>query len=434
MLLEPERADEVADLIRPEDFYRPAHRMIYAAVCELRREGREIDPVLVGETLEAKGQLAEVGGYEYLNEVFEAVPHGAHAKSYAEIVREKSLLRQAQFACGDCIRECSAPGVEVEGVIGETESKLHAILERQAGATVSDIKTLLFDTIDRIGQGQASGLPSGYDDIDKLTRGFHGGSLIVLAARPSVGKTALAVRMAVNVAKSGAGVLVFSLEQTAAEISERIISIESHTSVDAMRAPHASDELRDKLLMNASIVSQWPLWIDDAPGRNASTIAACARIYVRRYGVRFVVIDYLQLIQPADIKVQREQQVAQITRQLKLLARTLDVPVLVLAQLNRQVTLRTDKTPQLSDLRESGAIEQDADVVLMLDRPALYAARAEDAQEPQSEAGEAWLYVRKNRNGKTDRVPLFFDGPTMEFRPGAYADDGFGGEYQREYR
>lgn len=418
MLLEPERADEVAELIRAEDFYRPANRMIYAAICELRSKGREIDPVLVGETIDGKGQLDEIGGYEYLHEAFEAVPHGAHARHYATIVREKSLLRQAQFACSDCIRECSIPGAEVEAIVGQTEGRLHTIIERRTGAVVTDIKTLLMDAMDAMNSGRSFGLRTGFDRLDKLLFGWQPGTLCVLAGRPGCGKTALAIRCLLDVAKQGAPGVFFSLEQSRLEVSERVLAMESGVALSCMKQTSRSDEINERLMMNAAIVSEWPVHVDDRPGQSLQAIMSIARLQQRRHGIRFVLIDYLQLIEAADRSIPREQQVAEISKGLKRLARQLEVPVIVLAQMNRQVMARADKRPQLSDLRESGAIEQDADVVMFLDRPWIH--------DPEQDASRATLIIAKHRNGECGDVPLQFEGPTMRFREGTLEGEYLG--------
>lgn len=417
MLLEPERADEVADLIRPEDFYRPAHRMIYAAICDLRSKGLEVDAVLVGEALEAKGQIEDVGGYEYLEKVFHAVPHGLYAASYAQIVREKALLRQAMFASSDCIRECSIPGAEVEPIIGETEQRLHSILERQSGEVETRLSVLLCNAMAAISEGKSFGLATGFDRLDKLLNGWQPGSVYVLAARPSAGKTALVIRCLMNVAKDGAPVLFFSLEQSALEVSERILSMESGIACTRLKsASLLSEEDRERVMMNSQVMADWPVEIDDTPGRSLQAIASAARRLQRQRGLKLIAVDYLQLIEPADKKVQREQQVAEISRGLKRLARELKVPVICLAQMNRAVVNRDDKRPRLGDLRESGAIEQDADAVLFLHSPWVF-----DDQDPRT---SATLIVAKQRNGQCGDVPLSFDAPTMRFRPGT-----FDGEY-----
>lgn len=420
MLMDPNRIDEVTDFVAKEDFFSPECRIAFEAITFLRSKHKPIDEVTVTDHLQAKGQLAEIGGGEFLVQCIEKLPHAAHAAHYATTIREKALRRATIFACVDGIRGAEDEMREIDTVIGAVETELHATLERQTGSADTSIGGMLLDAVNRIGAGKTFGITSGFPDLDKLTNGWQPGSLNVLAARPSVGKTALAIRMLMNAARARIPVTFFSLEQSELEVADRILSMESHIPLEEMHRNHKSEDMLDRLNMNSSAIAEFPVQIDATPGRTIQTIAAVARLLLRKHKTRLIVVDYLQLVTPIDRRTPREQQVAEISRGLKMMAKELGVAIICLAQLNRQITLRADKTPQISDLRESGSIEQDADVVMMIDRPRSY-----DDMAPEN---EATLFVRKNRNGKTGDVKLFWDGPTMEFKSVSYMTPP-GGQY-----
>lgn len=417
LLLEPDMLDELADTVRPGDFYLSGNGLIFDTIQTLRSKGKAVDAVLVLEALEARQESGGENFADRLEEYLSKVPHAAHAKHYAEIIREKALRRQAIFAAGDLLRECYRDeSGDIDDLISTTESKLHSVLERKASSTGDmSVSSILLRVMERIGSGKTFGLDSGFGDLDRMTCGFQDGALYILAARPSVGKTAFAIRLLLNVAKHGSPVFFASLEQGDTEVAERMLSMESGISVEAMRQKNPGEAVCDKLLQTSSMLSDWKVLIDENSSRTISGISSMARLMVRKFGVRFVVVDYLQLILPTDSKANREQQVAAISRGLKLMAKSLKVPVVCLAQLNRQVETRSEKRPKLSDLRESGAIEQDADVVLLLDRPATYDG---DVANNPAQRPMAKLIVAKHRNGKTGDVDLVFDEPTMNFRPG----------------
>jgi replicative DNA helicase len=420
LLIEPNRVDEVADFVSKEDFYLPECRMVFEAIVHMRSKHKPIDDVTLADYLQAKGKLEEIGGVEFLAQCAEKLPHAAHAVTYAETIREKALRRATVSACIDGIIGAEDELREIDAVIGTVEGKLHDTLERQTGMLDTSIEGMLLDAINRIGAGTTFGVTSGFEDLDKLTNGFQPGSFNVLAARPSVGKTALAIRMLLHAARAKVPVTFFSLEQSEIEVAERILSMEAHVSLDEMRKNYQSEDMLDRLNMNASAASQYPVQIDATPGRTVQTIASVTRLLQRKHKTRLVVVDYLQFIEPFDRRVPREQQVSVISRGLKNLAKELKLAIICLAQLNRQIELRTDKTPQLSDLRESGSIEQDADLVMMIDRPRSY--------DPMADEHEATLYIRKHRNGKTGEVKLYWDGPTMEYRSASYLTPP-GGQY-----
>ncbi len=430
--------DEIADSLRAEHFYLDAHRRIFQAINDLRESGvHGLDAVTVGEALARRNELNEVGGVEGLLEILRGVPHAAHARYYADIVREKWMLRRLIYACTEILRESYDEAEDPQDLLAKAEQSIFQIVEQQESGQQIELRDILLDTFDRINdrlqnQGSISGLTTGFSDLDQKTNGLQPSELIILAARPSMGKTALVVNMAEAVAvhahatwserirrdelegrphpvgqHSTGGALIFSLEQSKVELAERFLCIRARLQVHKLRKGDLNEDERDLLLRVSSELSELPLYIDDQPGRSMSQISAIARRLRRRVHIGLVIIDYLQLIEPEDKRAPREQQIAQITRRLKFLAKELQIPVIALAQLNRGVETRDDKRPRLADLRESGAIEQDADIVMFLHRPEMY--------EEDDRPGEAELIVAKHRSGPTGIVPLAFSKESMRF-------------------
>jgi len=319
------------------------------------------------------------------------------------------------YACTDILKDCYDPSVDTEKLLGTAESKVFNILKGQDGEQKLEIRDILMDAFDRIQErfendSAVSGISTGFTDLDEKTNGFQEAELIILAARPSMGKTALVCNIAQAVARiEQKSVLFFSLEQSKVELAERFLSIHCEINGKSLRAGQLSDDEYDRLMRGSSELSELPLYIDDKPGRTMSQIAAIARRVDRQReaGLGLIVIDYLQLVEPEDKQQPREQQIAQISRRLKFLAKDLAVPVMALAQLNRGVELREDKRPKLADLRESGAIEQDADLVMFLHRP--------DAYDPEDRPGEAELVIAKHRSGPTGIVRLTWRKEFMRF-------------------
>lgn len=428
IFLENHSFDDVADLLTADHFYLPAHRRIFGAILKLRDDGRDaFDPVMVGESLEKSGTLEEVGGYEYLEEIFHAVPHAAHAKHYAEIVRDKAVQRRLIFACTDILRAAYEDSRDTTDLLELAEKEVFQILEQQDAGNKIEIREILFETFDRINerlhlQGAISGLASGFRDLDAKTNGFQPSELVILAARPSMGKTAFVLNVAEAVAdRSQAGVIIFSLEQSSLELTERFLCIRARMDMHKLRKGELDENERDTLMRVSSELSELPIFIDDTAGRSMAQIGAICRRLKRKHDIRLVVIDYLQLIEPEDKRAPREQQIAQITRRLKFLAKELRAPVMALAQLNRGVELREDKRPRLADLRESGAIEQDADIVMFLHRPEMY--------DPEDRPGEAEVIVAKHRNGPTGLVRLGFKKQFMQFEDFVPLDEPPGGYF-----
>jgi replicative DNA helicase len=444
ILLSQEAIDEVSDALQPRHFYADAHQRIATAVYHLAETTYGgIDAVTVAEELERRGELADVGGAAYLAQLMEAVPLTAHARYYADIVRDKFVLRSLREACTAILRDVTGEGDETLEVLSRAEQRIFGILEQQGEADKLEIREILLDAFDgidaRIAQdGGLSGLPTGFYDLDAITTGLHPSEFIVVAARPSMGKTAFVCNVALSVAVEARrkhlerndhdgslmprdGVLLFSLEQSKLELAERLLCIHGKVNGHKLRKGELDEDERTKLLATSTRLSELPIFIDDTPGRSMGQVAAISRRLKRRYGLGLVIIDYLQLIEPEDRKAPREQQVAAIARRLKFLAKELNVPVIALAQLNRGVDLRADKQPKLADLRESGAIEQDADLVMFLHRP--------DAYDPADRPNEAELIVAKHRNGPTGLVPLRWTKEYMRFESRSHLDEPEGGYF-----
>ncbi|MCA9042878.1 MAG: replicative DNA helicase [Planctomycetaceae bacterium] len=413
--------DEVVQLIQSDCFYVDAHRRIFRAIHDMYERGtRAIDVITLAHELSKSGNLEAIGGPAYLNEIMGSVPHAAHAEHYARIVRDRWLQRSLIEACTESLREAFHGTQDIEDILATAERRVFQIAEEQTGIDSFGINEILDRTFERIFErmeqdGTVSGLHSGFHGLDEKTGGFQPTELIVLAARPSMGKTALVCNFAMAVAKGASqdppgeqsGVLLFSLEQSRLELAERLLCIQARISGHKLRQGDL-DEFEQHTLHEASnVLRTFPMFIDDTPGRTMSQISAIARRIKRRYGLGIIIIDYLQLIESEDRNMSREQQISSISRRLKFLAKDVDVPVIALSQLNRGVEQREDKKPRLSDLRESGAIEQDADIVMFLHRA--------DAYDPQDRPGEADLIIAKNRHGPIGNVDLVWMRDSLTF-------------------
>ena len=414
ILLHNESLDEVADFLQATHFYSEKHQLIYGAIYRMSEAGvRGIDAVTLSEELDARQQLADVGGVPYILEILAAVPHAAHVKYYAEIVRDKWIQRSLTNVCTEVLKECYDGSTDTADILTLAEKGVFGILEQQESGAKISLDEILLDTMDRINtrigkEGSISGLSTGFTDLDRQTNGFQPAELVIVAARPSMGKTAFVCNLAEWVAgPAEAGVLIFSLEQSKLEIAERFLCIRARLDGHRLRKGLLDEPERNSLLQAANELSSLPMFIDDSPGRTVGQISAITRRLKRRNNIGLVIIDYLQLIEPEDKKSNREQQIAQITRRLKGIAKENSLPVIALSQLNRGVELREDKRPRLADLRESGAIEQDADIVMFLHRP--------DAYDPADRPGEAEIIVAKHRSGPTGIVTLRWRKESMRF-------------------
>ncbi len=417
LLLDPNLCDEVALVLRPEDFYAEANQKLHGHLSAMHDEGGRIDATLLLERLDTAGDLEAIGGAAYLAEVVHCVPHAANAVYYARIVRDKATLRELIHAGTEILRDAYEPSLPPDEMVGRAEEKIFAVHDQRSSDQVTSIHELLVEAFDRIDarleHREGVGLPTGFQDLDNLTGGLHDSELVVLASRPSMGKTALATNIAEYVTiEAGVPTLFVSLEMARIELAQRMLCSQGRIDAGKFRSGFLSGEDRKKLVEASARLGKAPLWVDDTPSRTCTEIAASARRLKRKQNLGLVVIDYMQLIQPDDPRDPRQEQVAKMARRLKGVARELKIPVLCLAQLNRQVEAgREGHRPRLSHLRESGAIEQDADVVMFLHREEYYHTR-EDALE-KGIAGVADVIVAKQRNGPTDDVKLaWFDKHT----------------------
>lgn len=424
MLLDPRCIDDVQLCLSVDDFYSPAHRCVYGHAIALHDRGRRLDTTLLVDRLKAAGDLEAIGGIDFLVEVSESVPVASNAVWYAKIVSDKARLREIVYASLDNLRDAYGATEDVAKTMADAESRMFACMEKRVSSDVKQVPDLLVAAMATIDErrkgGSIVGVRTGYERLDAMLGGLAPGQVIIVAGRPGMGKSCFSTCIAENMAlRFGLKVLIVSLEMSAAEITERLLSQNSGVPLDAMRTGTLTASDQAKLVDHMSDLSQASITIDDSPSRNVMEIAAVARRTKRKRGLDLLIVDYLQLIEPDNIKDHREQQVAKISRRLKTLARELDVPVMVLSQLNREADKTGDK-PKLSHLRESGAIEQDADVVIFVHRPAYYAT---NDYEREKERGRAELIVAKARNAKTGTVEVTFLEDHGRFENQAYNFD-----------
>jgi replicative DNA helicase len=409
LLLDPRMCDDVALAVRPDDFYSPSHRKLFEHMLDMHNAGKHIDLTLLIERLRSAGEFDMVGGTPFLIDIVENVPTAANAVWYAKIVSEKAVVRELIHASTEILRDAYEQSADPRELLAQSEAKIFAILEEKGGGEVHAMNNVLNEAMlridDRINRGGGiGGISTGLSDLDTQTGGLHDSELIILAARPSMGKTALATTIAENVAFNDKNPVLFvSLEMSRLELAERMLCSRGKINGQNLRNGILSQSERRKLIEASSELSESPIFIDDAPNRTMTEISAAARRLKRRSGLKLIVIDYLQLIEPDNSKDQRQEQVSKIARRLKGMARELKVPVLCLSQLNRQTEASKDNIPKLSHLRESGAIEQDADVVMFVHREEYYAT---DPAEKERLRGKAELIIAKQRNGPIGNVPV----------------------------
>lgn len=408
LLIAPESLATVAEILRPEDFYGEGHRAIYLTLKEMAEAGRPIDLLTVTEELQGKGLLEQVGGATYLATLAGAVPTAVHVEYYAGIVAEKGLLRSIIEACTRIASRGYEEGAESESLLDEAERMLLSLGERRQSRSYRSIRELLVETLEKIEQlyqrkGSVTGLPTGFTELDRITSGLQPSDLILLAARPSMGKTSLGLNIAQNVAvKAGVPVGIFSLEMSGDQVVQRLLCSEALVDQQRLRTGFLQEDDWPRLLKAATRLAEAPIFIDDTPAITLLELRSKARRLKLEHGIGLLVVDYLQLIQSGRRMENRVQEISEISRQLKSLARELDVPVLALSQLSRAVEQRGgDRRPLLSDLRESGSLEQDSDVVMFIYRDDYY-------NEDSEEKGVADIIVAKQRNGPVGTVKLAF--------------------------
>ncbi|MBU1865112.1 MAG: replicative DNA helicase, partial [Actinobacteria bacterium] len=377
VMLSADAANEALERLKPEDFYKPAHQSIFDAITRLYDGSQPIDAITVSDALRRSEQLDRVGGVEYLTALLERVPSTSNIDYYAAIVDETSARRRLMKAGAEVSALAMQSDRPIEEVVDAAEARVFAVAERQVGDGLVAVGPMLQQALEKMEElgtrgSELTGIPTGFRDLDKMLAGLQPANLIVVAARPSMGKSALALNIAENVAQGGAPVAIFTLEMSREEVVSRLLS--SMASVDStrMRTGQLGPELWQKVVREASRLYQMPMYVDDSPDLTVTAIRAKCRRLKRAQGLGLVVVDYMQLMQGPARTESRQQEIADISRSLKNLARELHVPVIAVSQLNRALEARENKRPRLGDLRESGAIEQDADIVMFIYRDEYY--------------------------------------------------------------
>jgi replicative DNA helicase len=416
LLLSPRDVADICILrLRSDAFYIPAHEIIYSLVLEFGEKSKPIDFVALKQALKDRNQLEEIGGPEYLSDLYNFVPTAANAAYYIDIVREKYVLRRLISTCNKLSTQCYDQQGEIEPLLDEAEKEIFAITGEHVKTEIVPTKDLVMEAIEQIeklyeNRGSVTGLPTGFVELDRMTSGLHAAEMIVIAARPSMGKTAFAMNIAEHVAMDiGKAVAVFSLEMSSQQLVQRILCSRAKVDLQRVRNGFLSERDFPNLTAAASQVAAAKMFIDDTPGLTVTELRAKARRIKSQHDIQLIVIDYLQLLRSMSRRAQdnRQLEISEISSGIKALAKELSLPIIVIAQLNRQPDTRAKEggRPRLSDLRESGSIEQDADVVGLLVRPEYYET---DDEAKQERAGEAELIIAKQRNGPTGDVPLTF--------------------------
>ena len=414
MLLSKDAIADVVESLRASDFYKPAHETIYEAILSLYGHGSPADAITVADELKKRGELTRVGGASYIHTLIASVPTAANAQYYAEIVKEHAIMRRLIEAGTKIAQLGYANETEVDALVDQAQAEIYAVTDGNAKEDYVSFSEALEATMREIDANSnrpdgVYGVPTDFIELDELTGGLHGGQMIVIAARPGVGKSTLAL----DIARSAAihhhmATVFFSLEMSRTELAMRILSAEGKISMGRLKKGDLDTEGWTNLATLQGRIDSAPLFIDDSPNMTLMEIRAKCRRLKQRNDLKLVVLDYLQLMSSGKKVESRQQEVSEFSRSLKLLAKELDVPVIALSQLNRGSEQRTDKRPMVSDLRESGSIEQDADMVILLHR--------EDMYNPDSErVGEADMIIAKHRGGPTRTIPLAFSGKYSRF-------------------
>ncbi len=428
VMLDDETLHDVVPILKDTDFYRESHQLIYRSIQTIYDKGKPLDAIILVDELKRLGVFEEIGGDDELRTIIETPPHAANAVYYAKIVREKSIVRQLIELSNTTLRNSYSDRFTYNDLLQEAERGIFTIAEEQAVGETTQLKNVIIEAMDRItakaeDRHSVSGLATGYYDLDEITGGFQSTQLIILAARPSMGKTALALNVCEHViCDLKQGVLFVSLEMGDIELVERLLS--SRARVDGHKIRTGKGLGSKEMAQLGTAYGQLhtsPLYIDSTPARNMLQITANARRIKLRHGLGLIVVDYIQLVDAEESRDSRQEQIAKISRRLKQLARELHIPVIALSQLNRGVENREDRRPRMADLRESGAIEQDADLVLLLHRPEYY--------DPNDQPGIAELIIAKNRSGATGTVKFFFEKNLTRFENLAHGADAINGAF-----
>ena len=431
IMLEERAWDQVADIVNGKDFYRPDHRLIFGAMGDLVERNQPVDAITVRDHLQRKGKLEDAGGRAYLARLVGNTPGAANIRRYASIVREHSMLRQLIEVGGDIAASAfESEGRQVEELVDLAEQRVFKIAERgqRSGSGFIALKDIVQPSIDRLdalsnSEDGITGVATGFDDLDKRTAGLQAGDLIVIAGRPSMGKTTLALNIAENAAIGHAVATgIFSMEMPKEQVTLRMIGSIGRVDQSHLRSGRLTEEDWTRINSSVSMMSSAPIFVDDAPGLTPTEVRARSRRLKREHDLGLVIVDYLQLMQVSGSTENRATEISEISRSLKGLARELNVPVVALSQLNRSVEQRNDKRPVMSDLRESGAIEQDADVIIFIYREEVY--------DPETiKKGVADIIIGKQRNGPTGNFPLTFKGEYTKFEshiPDDYSEGVYG--------
>lgn len=418
LMLDNSAWDAVADRIAAEDFYRRDHQLVFEAIAELAAKSEPLDAVTLAEQLERKDQLEESGGLPYLATLTRETPSAANIRAYADIVRERAQLRRLIHVGGEITSSAFSPeGRSVTELIDDAERQVFEIAEsgKKAGSGFVPIRELLGGVIDKLdllhqNKGMLPGISTGFTELDRMTAGLQAGDLIVVAGRPSMGKTTFALNIGENAAMSGARVpvAVFSMEMSRDQLGMRMVSSLGRINQSQLRTGSFADEDWSRINGAINQMKEAPIYIDDTGALTPTEVRARARRLKREHGLGLIIVDYLQLMQVPGNKENRATEISEISRSLKALAKELSVPVIALSQLNRSLEQRTDKKPVMSDLRESGAIEQDADVIVMIYREEVY-------DKNTTRKGIADIIIAKQRNGPTGEVQLTFLGEYTKF-------------------
>ena len=414
MLLSKDAIADVVETLKGVDYYRPAHEVIHDAIIDLYGRGEPADPITVAAELVKRGELQRIGGAPYLHTLSANVPIAANAGYYAEIVRDKAVLRRLVEA-GTRIAALGYAGEgQIDDVVDSAQAEVYKVTDRRATedyAPLSDIMSGVLDEIEMIGNREAGlyGVPTGFADLDDLTNGLHSGQMIIVAARPAMGKSTLALDFcrAASIHNNLTSCF-FSLEMTRSEIMMRLLSAEAKVPLNHIRNGTMRDDDWEKLARKMGQVSGAPMFIDDSPNMTMMEIRAKARRLKQRHDLKLIVIDYMQLMSSGKKVESRQLEVSEFSRNIKLLAKELELPIIALSQLNRGPEQRGDKRPMMSDLRESGSLEQDADMVILLHRDDVY-------EKESTRPGEADLIVAKHRNGPTRDLTVAFQGHYSRF-------------------
>lgn len=412
LMLYADAVGDVNELLAPEDFYVPKHQLVYRAILEACEEAAQADPIAVEDRLQRQGKLEEAGGLDYLMDLAQSVVSAAGVVYHANLVREKAILRRLLETCTEIAREAYDGSSSARELLDDAERRIFEIARVGASGDAHSISELLQQTFARIDnlrsrEGRLTGLPTGYHDLDDMTAGLQPGELIVIAGRPSMGKTSFALNLVERVASRGHGVAFFSLEMSSQQIIQNLLCCRAQIDGQAMRKGRITDAQYRRLQDEAGELYEAPIYVDDSPDASPITVRAKCRRLKQRHDIKMAVIDYLQLMSLGGRVESRQQEIATISRTLKAIARELEIPVIALSQLNRDAE-RDNREPRMSDLRESGAIEQDADVIMLLHR--------EDYYRPTDEnRGLAQVNLAKQRNGPTGRVMFRFFREFMRF-------------------